>query len=181
MTRLAALAVSWLLLASAAGAEARIAGLEVAVEGNRALVSLALADAFDDRFVERLDSGLPTGIVYRFELLRDRKRWWDQKLAGTTLEVVALYDAVRREYTVNYRLGGELVESRTVRDRADLAAAMIRVGRAPVFTLEGYPRSDRLLIRARAELGAGNLLSFIPTEVRTDWSESRKFRPAGPR
>ncbi len=84
------------------------------------LVSFTLHDAFDQRFLDRLDSGLPTSILYRLELHSDRKRWYDRPLEETTLEVVAMYDAVARDYTVHSKLDGELIESRTVRDRQAL-------------------------------------------------------------
>jgi hypothetical protein len=164
------------LLAGRAGADARITDLQVAVEGNRVLASLKLRDAFDRRMVERLESGLRTSIQYRFELHSDRKRWYDNRLSASTLEVDALYDAVSRSYTVHSRLDGELVESRTVRDRAALEAAMTQLERVPVFTLERPAGRRRLLLKARAEMGSRLLFSFIPVTIATDWADSNKFR-----
>jgi hypothetical protein len=164
------------LLARPAGADARITDLQVSLDGNRVLASLRLVDAFDRRLAERLDSGLPTSILYQFELHSDRKRWYDNRLDAATLEVVAMYDAVSRTYTVHSRLDGELIESRAVRDRKALEAAMTQIERAPIFTL-GRPRGRRrLLIKARAELGSRLLLSFIPVTITTDWADSSKFR-----
>jgi hypothetical protein len=165
------------LFAGPAGADARIADFQVAVDGNRVLASFRLRDAFDRRMVDRLESGLPTSIVYRFELHSDRKRWYDNHLESSTLEVSALYDAVSRSYTVHSRLDGELVESRTVRDREALEAAMTRVERLPVFTLgPETPSRRRLLLKARAELGSRMLFSLVPVTIATDWEDSPKFR-----
>ena len=161
---------------SAAAADAAITRPRVEVEGNRALVSFALEGAVDEAFLERVHSGLPTGFRYRLELLKDRKRWYDRPLAETTLQVVAMYDAVSREYLVNRKLDGKLVESRTVSDVADLERELTRVDALPAFHLDGLPRSWRLLVRVRAELGSRTILSIIPATVQTDWSESRKFR-----
>ena len=164
------------LLASQAGADARISDFQVAVEGNRVLASLKLRDAFDRRMVERLESGLRTSIQYSFELHSDRKRWYDNRLSASTLEVEGVYDAVSRSYTVHSRLDGELVESRTVRDLAALEAAMTQLERLPVFTLDGSPRRRRLLLKARAEMGSRLLFTFIPVAIDTDWEDSNKFR-----
>ncbi len=164
------------LLAPPAGADARITDLQVSLDGTRVLASLKLQDAFDRRLTERLDSGLPTSILYQFELHSDRKRWYDNRLEAATLEVVAMYDAVSRTYTVHSRLDGELIESRTVRDRKALETAMTQIERVPVFTLERPPGRRRLLIKARAELGSRLLLSFIPVTTTTDWADSSKFR-----
>lgn len=156
--------------------EAVITRPAVEVDGNRALVSYQLEGAFDERFLERVHSGLPTGFVYRLELLKDRKRWYDRPLAETTLQVVAMYDAVSREYLVNRKLGGKLVESRMVGDLESLERELTRVETLPAFHLDGLPRSWRLLVRVRAEMGSRTILSLIPAKVHTDWVESRKFR-----
>jgi Domain of unknown function (DUF4390) len=160
----------------AASGQATLSALSVAVDGNRALVSFHLDDAFDPRFVERVQSGLPTGFTYQLELLKDRKRWYDRALEDTTFQVVAMYDALSREYLVNYKLGGKLVESRMVTDLADLEPALTRIEDLPAFDLGNVPRSWRLLVRVRAELGPRTILSFIPAKDSTEWIESNKFR-----
>ncbi|HEY0781813.1 MAG TPA: DUF4390 domain-containing protein [Thermoanaerobaculia bacterium] len=169
--------LSLLFVATAArAADPRIHGFRIELDGDRVLASLVLTDAFNHRFRERVDSGLPTAILYRFELDLDRKHWWDRELAGNTLEVVATYDAVERTYAVHLRLDGKLIESRTVRDRAALEAAMTHVERVPVFTLPEELGRKRLLLKARAEFGMRTILSVIPATLATDWQESPKFR-----
>jgi len=164
-----------LLLASGARADARISSLDVAVDGNRVLASFTLSRAFDRRLSRRIDSGLPTSIFYEVELHKDRKHWLDDHLDSSTLEIAVMHDAVARTYTVHFRLNDALIESRTVRDREALEAAMTRIERLPVFTL-GPEARGRLLVKVRAELGSRTLLSLIPVAIHTDWKESRKFR-----
>lgn len=175
------LALLFLLLA-ASGAradDARISDIQVSLDGGRALAAFTLRDAFDGKMVRRLDSGLPTSILYRLELHRDRKRWYDRRLEASTLEVVAVYDAVARTYSIHFKLDDKLIDSRTVRDRQEAEAAMTRIGPLPVFDLAGLPRRGRLLIKVQAELGSRNLLSFIPVTIATDWKDSPKFNPPG--
>lgn len=153
-----------------------IHGLQAALDGNRVVAAWTLTDAFDGKLSQRIDSGLPTPIVYEIELHKDRKRWYDNRIAGTTLEVVAVHDAVARTYSVHVKLHGELVESRTVRDREGLAAAMTRIERMPVFTLGDDTPSGRLIVKVRARLGSRTILSFIPVSIDTEWKDSNKFR-----
>lgn len=160
----------------AASGDAEIPRPEVEVDGNRALVSFRLEGAIDERFLDRVHSGLPTGFLYRLELLKDRKRWYDRPLGETTLQVVAMYDAVSREYLVNRKLGGKLVDSRMVSDLPSLERELTEIDSLPAFQLDGLPRTWRLLVRVRAEMGSRTILSIIPAKVQTDWSESRKFR-----
>jgi hypothetical protein len=164
------------LVAAAPAAAAELAQLQVTVAGEQAQLSFQLDDAFDEALLARLDSGLPTGFVYQFELLRDRKHWWDDKLRATTLEVVAMYNAVAQEYLVNFKHNGRLVESRLARNRAELTVAMTRFERVPLFPLAGIRSGTRLLVKGRAQLGSRTLLAFIPVDVDTPWVESRKFR-----
>ena len=176
-----AIVVLWLFVfaASATTDDPRIQGLRVSLEGDRVLASFALQDAFDRRLESRLESGLPTSILYRLELHRDRKRWYDRRLEANTLEVVAVYDAVARTYTVHYKLNDELIESRTVRERKEVQDAMTRLGPLPVFSLEQVRERGRILVKVRAELGSRTFLSFIPVTVATDWADSNKLRIPG--
>ena len=160
---------------AADAAEPKIRDLEVEVEGHRVMVGFRLVDGFDRDVAERVGTGLPTAFVYELELLRDRKRWFDRPLQRTTLQVVAMFDARAREYLVNYKLDGKLVESRMVHDLADLEAAMTRFDALPAFMLEPLPRRWRLLVKVRAVLGPKTLFSIIPSRVATDWRESEKF------
>ena len=167
---------SFAAFAPAAGADARIAGLAVSLDGSQVKVSVTLEGAFDRRLAERLDSGLPTAILYRFELHKDRKRWYDRHLKDATLEAVAMYDAVERQYNLHWKLDGKLVESRAVHDRRALEEAMTHVQGMPVLSLDGVPRGWRLLVKARAELGSRTILLLIPAAISTDWADSPKFR-----
>ncbi|HEX4961978.1 MAG TPA: DUF4390 domain-containing protein [Thermoanaerobaculia bacterium] len=168
--------LGFFFLVTQARAAAKISDIKVQLDGERVLATFTLQDAFDHRFSERVDSGLPTSIYYQIELDRDRKRWWDQKLEDVTLEVVALYDAVARSYTVHYKLNDKLIESKTVRDRKALEEAMTIIDRLPVFEVERLPKEGRALIKIQAETGSRTLLSFIPVAIKTDWKESPKFR-----
>lgn len=172
--------LAFFLLASQARAEAKISEIKVGIDGDRVLATFTLRNAFDQRLTERLDSGLPTSILYRMTLDRDRKRWWDRKLKEATFEVVAMYDAVSRAYTVHHKLDDKLIESRTVRDKKALEEAMTVIDHLPVFPVDSLPPEGRMLIKVQAVLGSRTLLSFIPVEIETDWKESNKFRAPAP-
>lgn len=164
-----------MLVPGAAAADGRVRGLDVQVEGRRVLLDFRLENGLDRDLLERVRSGLPTSFTYEFELLRDRKRWFDRPLDRGSLQVVAMFDAVAQEYLVNYKLNGKLVESRMVRSLEDLRRAMTLFEGLPAFTLEPLPRRWRLLVKVRALLGSRTLFSIIPTRETTDWKESDKF------
>ncbi|MEO8502888.1 MAG: DUF4390 domain-containing protein [Acidobacteriota bacterium] len=172
-----ALAVLALLAPAPAAAEPHLSDLKTALEGRKVMISFRLTDGFDSELRERIQSGLPTGIVYDMQLFKDRLHWWDRGIAESSLQVVAMFNAVTREYLVNFKLDGRLIESRQLRDLDELEEALTHVEALPVFDLAPMPADWKLLIAVRAELGSGTMLAFIPTHLRTDWKESRKFRP----
>ena len=163
------------LLLAPAG-EPTIEDLRVTVDGSQVLVGFHLANGLDAETRERIDSGLPTSFLYELELKRDRMHWWDRGLDSTVLEVVAMYNAVTREYLVNTKQGGRLIESRTVRDVEELEHAMTVFESFPAFTLDADPDGSRFLVRMRVDLGPGTVLGFIPFQRSTEWIESNKVR-----
>jgi hypothetical protein len=166
--------------AARAAERAAVRDLSIALNGVQVLASFRLVDGFSPDLHRRIESGLPTGFVFELELLRDRKRWSDEALDSTRLEVVVLFNAVTREYLLNTKLEGKLLDSRTLRDPAELELAMTRFAALPVFTIRGASRRERYLVRARAELGTGNVLGFVPVMRSTPWVESNKVRPRDP-
>lgn len=173
----------WILLVAAAEGRPRLGQLGVAVGAEEIAVTVRLHSSFDEEFLERLDSGLPTELTYRFGLYRDRKRWFDGELAKSTYQVIAMYNGVSREYLVNYKHDGRLTETRVVRDLAELERAMSELEQVPIFSLGTLrPKVQRtaeranLLVRARVVLGSGTWLFVFPTTKSTDSVRSRKFR-----
>lgn len=174
---LVALLVSglWLAVTARAADEAEVRELAVRVEAGRILASFRLDNAFDEELQRRIDSGLPTDLVYRFELRRDRRSWFDASEAKGSLQVITMYNAVTSEYLVNFKHDGSLVESRVVRDPEALRDAMTHMAEFPVFTTDGLEQGARLRLQVRAELGTRTVLAFIPRTRATDWAESGRF------
>ena len=87
-----------------------------------------------------------------------------------------MYNAVSRQYLINFKHDGSLIESRVVKDLAELEAALTELESFPVFSTEGKNPRQRLKARVRAELRTKTVFFFIPSTVDTDWAETRKFR-----
>ena len=173
----ALLALFGLLLSAAVRADdPKIHGLKAQVDGHRVMLDFVMTDGFDQDVTERVSSGLPTSFTYEIELAKDRKRWFDRSLGHTELQVIAMFDAVTREYLVNYKLDGKLVESRMVHNLDELHRAMTRFEGLPAFTLEPQPGRFRMLVKVRALLGSHTVFAFIPSRITTDWKQSNKFR-----
>ncbi|MCB1055756.1 MAG: DUF4390 domain-containing protein [Acidobacteria bacterium] len=157
------------LWAAAEPPKPRVTHLLAGVEGSRIEVGFDLRDAFDAAFRERVESGLPTSIIYEMQLVRERRMWFDRKVARSELEVSATYDGVTMEYQVHFRLDGELVESRVVQEPAELERAMTRIRNLTVLKAPA-DRRERCQVRVRADLGSKTWLSLIPIRITTDWA-----------
>ena len=168
----------WLSMSVEAAGEAGIQDLRIKIEDNQVLTTFRLINAFDDDFRRRIDSGLPTDLVFRFKLERDRRSWFDQSVATGRLQVIAMYNAVTSEYLVNFKHDGNLIESRVVRDPDELYKAMTQLTDFPIFSIAGRNPQERLQLKVRAELGTGMVLAFIPRTLATEWAKTDRFRIA---
>ncbi len=157
------------------GEKARIVDLLMEIEGQKVFVSFKLEGALDEKLQQRIASGLATGIVFDFDLVRVRKGWFNKNVETGSLQVIVMYNAVSREYLVNYKHDGDLIESRLIRDLEELYATLVEVGRLEIFSLEGLS-GEHLYVRVRAELGTRSILFFIPSIRTTDWVESQRFK-----
>lgn len=186
MTGLKQVVLLWLAVTAASdGGRPEIVDFKVSFGSEQIAVNLELRNGLDEALLERLESGLPTDLTYRFSLYRDRKRWFDGELVKSTYQVIAMYNAVSREYLVNFKHDGNLTETRVVRDLAELERAMTVLENVPIFNLADMrPKVQRsvqrstILVRGRAELGPGSWLWIFPQRATTDWVRSRKFSAA---
>jgi len=154
----------------------RIAGLAVAFDESRVLVGFGLRHAFGQHLQDRIEAGLATTIVYEFQLIRERRWWFDRKVNTNRLEVTAKYDALTMEYRLNFMLDGKLMDSRIFQEVGGLERAMTRILDLPAFALD-LDRREEVTLRVRADLGSRTWFSLVPTRITTDWAESRRFVP----
>ena len=163
---------------SAAALEARIGDVTVSREASQLQVSFQLLDAFDQEVLDRIQSGLPTGFTYDIKLERLRKWWFDPALERSRVEVLAMYNAVTREYLVNLKQDGKLIDSRVVKNEDELRETMTIFHQLPFCTMPDV--RGRLVVRLRARLGSRTILALFPTTIHTAWAESETLgnRPA---
>lgn len=176
-----ALGLLLFLSVSVAGAqEPRIENLSVARQNGRILVSFELLDALDDEMLERVQSGLPTELAFTLRLEHPRVWWFDKVFDRAMLQVVAMYNAVTREYLVNYKLDGRLIESRVVTDLPGLERAMTLIHSLPAFEIQEELPPSRMQLTVRAQLGSKPFLFLFPNRIDTNWARSWLVEPSPP-
>ena len=161
--------------AAAVDGRAAIRDLQLRKTETEIRVSFELVEAFDEAVTSRIESGLPTGFVYDAKLERQRTWWFNDTVYRSRIEVVAMYNAVTREYLVNTKQDDRLIDSRVFTDLAEAKLAMSRMSDLTAFHLDSLPRG-RLTVLVRAELGSRTVLALFPTTIHTAWAESDPFR-----
>ncbi|MEM6457203.1 MAG: DUF4390 domain-containing protein, partial [Acidobacteriota bacterium] len=157
--------------------EPAIGALQVSLDGRQVLASFVLENAVDAALMRRIDSGLPSGFTYDLRLVVPRRRWFNRTVVRSAIQVTAMYNAVTREYLINIKHDGTLVESRVVRAWDALVDALTRFEAMPVVMLpETADPATRYRLRVRAQLGAGTTWYVIPTTETTDWAASMPLR-----
>lgn len=167
------------LLSAQTGQRAQIGGLEVAVGQGQIHASFRLENVFDPELIERIQTGLPTGFDFHFKVVRPLPLWpfaTTRTLESANFQAVAMYNAVTREYLVNYKRDGELVDSLVVLELGELERALTHFENVMLFSTDGIKSTRRLHVRARASVGSRSILFLIPTTLKTEWAESQRFR-----
>ena len=159
-----------LATASAAFAQqGQIEGLNVQRDGQRLLVSFELVGGVDEEMLNKIQSGLPTELEYTFRLQRPRTMWFARNYAKSTLQIIAMYNAVTQEYLVNFKHDGQLVDSRVVTDLPALHQAMTLINALAVFSDVEDPHL-RTQMMVRADLGSRHVMLLFPTRINTNWA-----------
>jgi hypothetical protein len=174
-----AAAMASAVLAAVAGPSTppRISTPTVIQEASRLLVSVEIETGLGGGVIEQVESGLATTFDYEIELLRDRAHWWDDHLTSALVQVTAMYNAVSRDYLVNIKVNGQLMESHLLRTREEMVRRMTRIERLPAFQASDLTGRGRFLVRARALLSPRTSALLFPSRFATAWRDSAKFRP----
>lgn len=169
----------WLLLtvaalvASADPPRPTIEDLVAIAKDQKVSVRFRLTGAFTSpEMVEALQSGLPTSLTYHLEIFRDHPNWFNDSIAKARIEVICTFNALTREYLLNYRRDRHLVRSETFSDLSELEARMTTISEEDFFDIDGW-KPYKLKVRVKADLMRGWLMYVIPWEVSSPWRETR--------
>ena len=158
---------------AAFAADPEIAHLAATANHNKVSVRFQLEHVFDrEETAQGLQSGVPTSFTYVVEIYRDRPNWLDEGIGRSRIEVIATFNALTREYLLNYRRDRRLVRSETFSDLTALQHRMTTIDEQDLFDI-GQRRPYKLKVRVKADLRKGWLMYFIPWDVSTRWRDTR--------
>jgi hypothetical protein len=176
--RLVLLAALLVRLPSAAdepGEATRLPGVSTWITGRDLHVSAKLSPGLPRDVAERLESGLPTTVLWRVRLFAFRNLWWDGLKDERRYEVTATFRPVSGDYLVEKRLDGRLLGSAVVPGRADALQSLSEVPGLTMFLMGPHLEGKRLVVRVKCAYARGVSFGVVPTTVETDWVRSGIF------
>ncbi|MGV8042430.1 MAG: DUF4390 domain-containing protein [Thermoanaerobaculaceae bacterium] len=156
------------LAALALAAAAVVPDLEVAVQPStgRLTVQMAVGRKLPDEWTQALAAGAPVSITYRLRIYRNRRLFWDLRLASHELVVKAQRDPLTGVFSLVSEMNEEILAS----GEADsLEDAIFWVTHPPSAELALPIRHEPLWLFVRAEFLTRYKLLVIPSTVGTDW------------
>ena len=146
----------------------RIASLEIRATAGEIEVSFRLEDAFDERILAKLDSGLEVTFKHNIQVRRKRVFWFDRNIAGKQVDTSVILDGLTRQYTLRRKVNGGLVETLTTPDVDEMRDFMTHADDLVLELPEKLPLDGRTEVRVRSTLETRFFL-FFPYAHQTDW------------
>ena len=146
----------------------RITSLDIQASEGRIVVSFRLKDAFDERILAKLDSGLEVSFKHQIQVRRRRTLWVDRNVAAKEVTTSVILDGLTRQYTLRRKVNGGLVETLTTSDGDEMRAFMTRNDGIVLELPDDVPLDGKTEVRVRSMLETRFFL-FFPYAYRTDW------------
>lgn len=164
-----------LFTGSAIAEEPRLENIIVTNTRDDLLLYLTAKNAFPDKIVEAIQSGVPTTFTFYVNLYRVRGLWLDKKVTSIELSHTLKYDTLKKEYTITRSWEGNRLL--TVKSLVEAKRLMSEVDSLEIVPLEQLDKGRQYQIRAKAELDRMTLKFYLHYflfflsfwDVETDW------------
>lgn len=156
-----------------------IVNIGVSATERLVLVNAVLVDAFSDRILEAIASGVPMTFVYSLELVERVDVLPDKTVSRNTIQNTVHYDSLKDVFTVTSR--GKGVNRKIVTKKPDQYREwMLTLKDIPLAPLRRLDPNAQYYVRVKAELDSDDfgfpfnfLLFFVPfNNFETSWAES---------
>jgi hypothetical protein len=130
--------------------------------GEQVVVSVELADAYNDQVRQAIASGLRTSFTYTIELRMVVPGWVDRTVATSTVALSDQYDNLTRRHSLSRIIDGRIDDTLVTEDDATARQWLTTLTRLPIVrTSRLDPAHDYYVrISAQARPRGGSLLGF---------------------
>jgi uncharacterized protein DUF4390 len=158
-----------ILVAGDAGSP-EIVGLTVTEHGGRYQASFRLESAFDEEILNRIGSGMETTLVYRVEVLRRRRFWFDERFRQVRIETVVRFDSLSGQYSLGLKSDGEVQRSSTTDRPEEMRHWMTEIDGIDLGPVSAFVPPEGFVVRVKSDIRARFVLLFIPWGRDTSWA-----------
>ena len=160
---------------TASADEPRLENIIVTNTRDNLLVYLTAKNAFPEKIVEAIQSGVPTTFTFYINLYRVRGLWLDKKVTSVQLSHTLKYDTLKKEYIITR--SWEEKRPLTVKSLIEAQRLMSEVDSLEIVALDQLDKGRQYQIRAKAELDRMTLKFYLHYvlfflsfwDVETDW------------
>lgn len=179
IVRLTAFFLASLLLLSnepaMADDEPRLENIIVTNTRDDLLLYLTAKNAFPNKIVKAVQSGVPTTFIFYINLYRVRGLWLDKKVTDIQVSHTLRYDTLKKEYIINRSWEGK--RNLIVKSLEEAERLMSEVDSLAIVPLEKLEKGLQYQIRAKAQLDRMTLRFYLHYilfflsfwDVETDW------------
>jgi hypothetical protein len=139
------------------------------------LLYLTAKNAFPNKIIEAIQSGVPTTFTFYVNLYRVRGLWPDKQVRDIKLSHTVKYDTLKNEYIITRSWeGNRPLKVKTIKEAKRL---MSEVDSLPIVPLNKLNKGTQYQIRVKAELDRMTLRFYLHYvlfflsfwDVETDW------------
>ena len=160
---------------SAYAGEPRLENIIVTNTRDNLLLYLTAKNAFPNKIIEAIQSGVLTTFTFHINLYRVRGLWLDKKVTDIQLSHKLKYDTLKKEYHVSRSWEGNRIL--TVKTLDEAKKLMSEVDSLVIVSLQRLEKGEQYQIRAKAELDRMTLRFYLHYvlfflsfwDVETDW------------
>ena len=155
-------------------AEARLTNFIVTNTRDELLIYLNVEDAFTDKIVEAILSGVPTTFSFYISLSERRNYWVDDKIKELKVSHTIKYNNLKKEFIISRSWESKPIVTQDIEEAKKL---MTEIDSLKVISLDKLTKGTRYQISAKAELSRFTLplylhyvLFFVSLwDFETDW------------
>jgi hypothetical protein len=136
-------------------------------------VSFELDGGLTDEMRETIQSGLPTALVYEFELRRNVPLWIDRTLATATVSASVQYDNLTRRHQLSRSIDGRVEAAQVTEDQGEVERWLTTFNRLALFTTADLEPNAEYYVRVRAHARPKSTWSMLPWDRGGAWGHAR--------
>lgn len=184
MRRIPLVVLCFGLMTSFAWAKPVLTQVTLHADHEQVRVGGTLENAFTDKMMEALHSGVPLTFHYKIELLRNVNFYPDEVISQSQITHTVQYDTLKKSYEFSSQ--GDNLERKVATKKSELCRElMMTLKDIPLSSVYLLDPDERYYVRVKAEMVNDGglwfpfnwLLFFVPIhDFETSWAESSLFQ-----